>query len=157
VNRKVHDADQRNGVEDVADFLNSSQVEDTRASLAGVHKPIAFNGYGDELPRPNAIEKKVVGNVASLDGPADEALARANIREVRCGPLLNYRGMKGSTWHGSVLIVTRGGISEEYFEPELNLRRISGRVLNRHDTMVPMMWDMKCGLMEDILKVRGSG
>jgi hypothetical protein len=131
VSRKVRDADERGGIADLTDFLNSSRAEGTRTGAAGTHKAIVVNGYGDGLPRPNTIEG-AAENSASLDGPAEEVLARVDIREVRCGPLLNYRGMDGSAWHGSVLIVTRGGISDEYFEPELILKRIGGRVPNRH-------------------------
>lgn len=47
-------------------------------------------------------------------------------REVRCGPLLNYRRAEGNKWYGSVLIVVRGGgssaISE--FSPVLLLKKL---------------------------------
>ncbi|PVH71209.1 hypothetical protein DL98DRAFT_521187 [Cadophora sp. DSE1049] len=46
----------------------------------------------------------------SADGMAAQASLRTDGKEVRCGLLLNYRHMEGSTWHGSVLIVLGGGI-----------------------------------------------
>ncbi|PVH77969.1 hypothetical protein DL98DRAFT_636663 [Cadophora sp. DSE1049] len=61
----------------------------------------------------------------SADGMAAQASLRTDGNEVRCGPLLNYRHMEGSTWHGSVLIVLGGGIQGVEFVPELIIRRVS--------------------------------
>lgn len=62
-------------------------------------------------------------------------------REVRCGPLLNYRRMEGDTWYGSVLIVLRGGRLDDEaqsFKPSLLLRKVGSRdptpQLSRADT-----------------------
>jgi hypothetical protein len=126
-NRK---ADKRNGIADTVD-IDCPHGEGTKNGLAGANKPIVANRYVDGGPNLSDIAE-TVGNSASLDGPAEEIPTRVDIRDVRCGPLLNYRGMRGSTWYGSVLIVTRGGVSKEYFEPELNLRMVSRQVLDIH-------------------------
>jgi len=42
-------------------------------------------------------------------------------KEIVCGPLLNYRRMAGSRWHGSALIVTSGGGKTQSFVPILRL------------------------------------
>jgi hypothetical protein len=68
---------------------------------------------------------------ASLSGPGEGVDAvRTDGRDIRCGPLINYRKMEGSSWHGSVLIVTRGGIQEGSFEPVLKLRKVDGSFSN---------------------------
>jgi hypothetical protein len=65
--------------------------------------------------------------VQSLSAQQGEA-PRANMgtMEVKCGPLLNYRRMENEIWHGSVLIVTKGGgLGEGPAAPELRWRILS--------------------------------
>lgn len=75
-------------------------------------------------------EQNKTGTTDDRASSADGSLAPTNIRtdgrEVRCGPLLNYRRMEGSNWYGSVLIVLRGGIQDVEFVPELALRKVGG-------------------------------
>jgi len=44
-------------------------------------------------------------------------------KEILCGPLLNYRRMEGTRWHGSVLIVTGGSGKPRSPAPTLTLAR----------------------------------
>ncbi|KAI0125571.1 hypothetical protein BJ170DRAFT_684832 [Xylariales sp. AK1849] len=91
----------------LTDFFNSSKAESDRHSTNrnGHFKPIVigFNGSPD----------------GAIDAPAAD-----DRKEVVCGPLLNYRYMEGGVWHGSVLIVTKGGGKTQSFEPILNLGRV---------------------------------
>ena len=96
------EAEARHRSTDLADFLNSSRVEPSKASRsrsATRHKPIAVagNAYNGDSRQG---ESKSFGN---------EVPDSYSKLEVRCGPLLNYRRMENETWIGSVLIVTKGG------------------------------------------------
>jgi hypothetical protein len=119
--KKVREADSHNDVSDLADFLNKSRIEPSAAGAAvGTHKPIVIDRHkaGDG----GAGAQSATG--VPLGGSIDVADAvGTDGREIRCGPLINYRRMEGSTWFGSVLIVTRGGSQDGDFEPELKLRR----------------------------------
>jgi hypothetical protein len=119
--KKVREADSHNDVSDLTDFLNKSRIEPSGAGAAtGTHKAIVIDRHkaGDG----GVGVQSATG--LSLDGNIDVADAvRTDGREVRCGPLINYRRMEGLTWFGSVLIVTKGGIQEGDFEPGLRLRR----------------------------------
>jgi hypothetical protein len=119
--KKVREADSHNDVSGLADFLNKSRIEPSGAgAAAGIHKPIVIGRHTAGDGGAGAQSTKGV----SLDGNIDVANAvKTDGREVRCGPLINYRGMEGPMWFGSVLIVTRGGRQEGNFEPELKLRR----------------------------------
>jgi hypothetical protein len=129
--KKVREPDSHNGVSDLADFLNKSRIEGSGAT--GTHKPIVVDKYkvGDG---PHTMEHGAGGQNSTgvlLSGPGEgEEVARTDGRDVRCGPLINYRRMEGSIWYGSVLIVTRGGIQEGSFEPKLRLRRADSSVLD---------------------------
>ncbi|ORY57517.1 uncharacterized protein BCR38DRAFT_413906 [Pseudomassariella vexata] len=85
---------------DLTNFLNSTRVESDGP---------ATNGTGNFKPI-------VVGGAP--------AFAVDDGKEVVCGPLLNYRRMEGNVWHGSVLIVTKGGGKTQPFQPVLNLGRV---------------------------------
>lgn len=133
--KKVREADSHGGVSDLADFLNKSRIDAPDAGASSrTHKPILINtdnkagvaskSYGPEVGVENA------GGI-SLDGQGEVGDTKGTDgREIRCGPLINYRRMEGSTWHGSVLIVTRGGIQEQPFEPKLKLKRAYEKVSN---------------------------
>ncbi|KAI2783542.1 hypothetical protein F4815DRAFT_355213 [Daldinia loculata] len=86
---------------DLSNFFNSARVE-SDGPAAGNYKPI------------------VVSNVhgAHDGGIVDDG------KEVVCGPLLNYRRMEDRTWHGSVLIVIKGGGKTQAFHPTLSLSRV---------------------------------
>jgi hypothetical protein len=125
--KKVREADSHNNVSGLADFLNKSRIEPLGAgAAAGTHKPIMID-------RSRAEGGGVVAQSAagvSMDGDAGVTdILKTDGREVRCGPLINYRRIEGSMWFGSVLIVTKGGPQEGDFEPELKLRRVE-RVSN---------------------------
>ncbi|KAI0387429.1 hypothetical protein F5Y04DRAFT_240187 [Hypomontagnella monticulosa] len=88
---------------DLSNFLNSTRVEsDGRGTASGNYKPI------------------VIGDV---DGTHDGGVPDDG-KEVVCGPLLNYRRMEGRTWHGSVLVITKGGGKVQSFQPTLRLGRV---------------------------------
>ncbi|KAI0889427.1 uncharacterized protein GGS22DRAFT_71021 [Annulohypoxylon maeteangense] len=87
---------------ELSDFLNSERVEGDRAAADGSYQPIVVGG---------------------TDGVHDAAAIQGG-KEVVCGPLLNYRRMENRTWHGSVLIVTKGGGKTQSFQPILNLGRV---------------------------------
>ncbi|KAI2620870.1 hypothetical protein GGS21DRAFT_536332 [Xylaria nigripes] len=101
----ARDAHSSGSSRDLSDFLNASRVEPTRPATSGAaHRPIivgttheAFNG----------------DTTFNHDG-----------KEVVCGPLLNYRRMEGKAWHGSVLLVTRGGGKTQSYKPTLRLSRV---------------------------------
>ncbi|KAJ9419352.1 hypothetical protein FOXG_07243 [Fusarium oxysporum f. sp. lycopersici 4287] len=57
----------------------------------------------------------------STQGGRSEAL---DSKEIVCGPLLNYRRMHEGRWHGSVLIVVKGGGRQLLHQPFLTLRRV---------------------------------
>jgi hypothetical protein len=116
--KKVREADSHNGVSDLADFLNKSRIEPTGAGSApGIHKPIVVDRHTARDEAQIATGVSLSGNIGVVDA------VRTDGREVKCGPLINYRRIEGSMWFGSVLIVTRGGSQEGNFEPELKLRR----------------------------------
>ncbi|KJZ72614.1 hypothetical protein HIM_07973 [Hirsutella minnesotensis 3608] len=94
----------------LTDFLNAGRTEpDGHVQPGANHQPItiaAAHGLeGEQLDDGR-------GEVASLDG-----------RQIICGPLLNYRRMDESQWHGSVLVVTKGGGQQVLHQPSLYLRR----------------------------------
>lgn len=64
------------------------------------------------------------------EGEAKRAGQPTDGREVRCGPLLNYRRMEENQWYGSVLMVVKGGRLNERdqaFVPTLHLRKVGSR------------------------------
>jgi hypothetical protein len=93
-----------------------------------------------DLPDHNRVspEETRGDDHPALTGPAEAreqmgsaAEAPIDIREIACGPLINYRRREGSRAIYSVLAVTRGGGKVQAFVPTLNLRRI-GRVDGDH-------------------------
>ncbi|CAJ2512997.1 Uu.00g011160.m01.CDS01 [Anthostomella pinea] len=91
--------------QDLTNFLNSTRIESDRPPTNGTgsYKPIVIGGS----------DGAVDGHVGAEDG-----------KEVVCGPLLNYRRMDDNVWHGSVLIVTRGGGKTQRFQPTLHIGRV---------------------------------
>lgn len=64
------------------------------------------------------------------EGESKRAGQQTDGREVRCGPLLNYRRMQDNQWYGSVLMVMKGGRLNErdqQFVPTLFLRKVGSR------------------------------
>lgn len=75
------------------------------------------------------------------EGEAKRAGQPTDGREVRCGPLLNYRRMEDNQWYGSVLMVVKGGRlndEDQQYVPALHLRKVGSRdptpQLSRADT-----------------------
>ena len=99
----------------LADFLNSNRAEPgSRPDAAAKSEPIV-------VPEEANRTEKPCGN--------------AMTHEIVCGPLLNYRGMRGNQWVGSALVVVKGGGDSVPASPVLQLRRV-GSVDGR--TFVPM-------------------
>lgn len=112
----AREADTADTTHDLAEFINkSSRVERPadRPITSGGHKPImiaAGHAEGAALPQD-----------APEDGRGDEPV---DGKEIVCGPLLNYRRMDDGRWHGSVLVVVKGGGHKVLFQPSLILRRV---------------------------------
>ncbi|OTA91277.1 hypothetical protein M434DRAFT_13242 [Hypoxylon sp. CO27-5] len=113
---------------DLSDFFNKSRIEGDRPPT---------NGSGNYKPI-------VIGN---SDG-VHEGVGTDDGKEIVCGPLLNYRRMEDKTWHGSVLIVTKGGGKVQTFQPILSLGRVgesatngetngSNQIRSNHGTDIP--------------------
>jgi hypothetical protein len=128
--KEVREADERNGVLDLSTFLNQSRIEGTGDGYK-TSRPVGPAAGGKENGGLDPIEEGVGAQNptgAPMSGHQNEGYGRpTDGREVRCGPLINYRRMEGNRWFGSVLIVTRGGIGDSGFEPELVLRRVGAR------------------------------
>ncbi|KAK0633490.1 hypothetical protein B0T14DRAFT_466422 [Immersiella caudata] len=119
---KARDADSHSPVADLADFLNSSRIS-----------PGSAGGGGSRPTTPRYIP--VIAGAAEArdavqgggDGGAADVRARTaektDGRDIDCGPLINYRRMEGSTWVGSVLVVTRGGGKTQEWIPGLVFKR----------------------------------
>lgn len=92
----------------LASFLNSDRVEadGDNATALGRHQPISVAAEPGQLDHGR-------GEVVGPDG-----------REIVCGPLLNYRRMDEGQWHGSVLIVVKGGGHQVLYQPSLSLQRV---------------------------------
>lgn len=93
----------------LSSFLNKSRVESDRPPTndTGNFKPIVI-GAAD----------------GATDEPAANGAAPDDGKDVVCGPLLNYRRMEGNVWHGSVLVVTKGGGKTQEFKPVLHIGRV---------------------------------
>ena len=119
--QQARDADSHNRVNELADFLSTSRIS----------PPADSGGSRPTTPRfipviAGAAEAR--NNVhGDEDGPGAADLAprghAPDGRDIAVGPLINYRRMEGSTWIGSVLVVTRGGGKTQSFVPGLTLRR----------------------------------
>lgn len=161
----VRPAEAHEGVDELASFLNSTRIEGTGEPLSagGVVpgapgsnvniQPIVVNKYGEGN---GANEGLAAANVSAFGGPlagsdaGPEAQNLDNIesfmgplggmtdgKEVKCGPLLNYRRMDGNRWFGSVLVVTKGGKipdGHDQWVPELVLKKLGYRAPNGHVT-----------------------
>jgi hypothetical protein len=139
--RQVRGAEESSSsTKDLTDFLNKTRIDDSERprTAGGRYQPIVVEKFGDGLPRRNGepsaaagsparadagVETQHEGSIEQHDGPLEET----DGREVRCGPLLNYRRMENGVWHGSVLLVVKGGIIEEEFIPVLLLQKAANR------------------------------
>lgn len=98
---------------DLANFINKSSRLEPDSHGGGNYKPVMVAaGHAEGDDRPEDAPEDGRGEVAE-DG-----------KLIVCGPLLNYRRMDDGRWHGSVLIVTRGGGTEAIIQPSLILRRV---------------------------------
>jgi hypothetical protein len=123
----AREADSRGGgVSDLADFLNKSRIDPSEIRADATSRP--------HTPRFKPVvagaSEARVATAHAQDGPghgAEVAAAPpADGKEIVCGPLLNYRRMEGTTWIGSVLVVTAGGGRTQPIVPTLDLRRVGG-------------------------------
>lgn len=91
---------------DLADFLNNSRMEPPGDRVGkGGHTPIFVKGsHGGEFAEGLAARSS---NGYLLQKEAAASMGVGLGWEVKCGPLLNYRGMEEEVWHGSVLIVIK--------------------------------------------------
>lgn len=99
---------------DLASFINkSSRIEHDGHGGGGNYQPVMVAaGHTDGDGRPQ-------------DAPEDGRGAEAEDGKlIVCGPLLNYRHMEDGRWHGSVLVVIKGGGTEVLFQPSLIIRRV---------------------------------
>ncbi|KAH8881269.1 hypothetical protein GQ53DRAFT_518189 [Thozetella sp. PMI_491] len=116
----ARDADVRGDTNDLASFLNASRISPEKA---------ANNGDGPNTPRfkpimAGAMEARDATNGDSAPDVATDPPAVLDGKEIAVGPLLNYRRMENDTWHGSVLVVVKGGGKEQAFVPTLELHRV---------------------------------
>lgn len=114
-------AEAKSGTMDLADFLNSSRVEPDDSSRSRPDSIAASNNKHT----PIMLDGKVAD--AAGEPHLDQDLAHAEPQDgktIACGPLLNYKRMEGTTWIGSVLVVTKGGGKTQAFVPTLVLRRV---------------------------------
>ncbi|KAI1820046.1 hypothetical protein F4861DRAFT_92703 [Xylaria intraflava] len=112
----ARDAQSASSSKDLSDFLNASRVEPSRPTTSRTTR----NGHG-----AGAAHKPIV--IGNPDGVfARDTAVTHDGKEVICGPLLNYRRMTGNTWHGSVLLVIRGGGKTQSYQPTLHLARDGG-------------------------------
>ncbi|KFX95338.1 hypothetical protein V490_03914 [Pseudogymnoascus sp. VKM F-3557] len=139
---EVRAADEHTGTGDLTNFLNTTRMEGTgqplsetgHAPASGVpYKPITANSYGqfddanERVATANAPPPTGLSGGQPAAGHTQVRVESTDGKEVRCGPLLNYRRMEGSTWFGSVLVVVQGGVTEQAHEawvPELLLKKI---------------------------------
>jgi hypothetical protein len=113
------EVDERNGIKDLADFLNTTRVEPpgSSGSAAPKSKPIMVAGNTHSA----SIGVQSLGTQRVVGGEAPQG--NTGTMEVKCGPLLNYRRMENEIWYGSVLIVTKGGgLAQSPVALELKLR-----------------------------------
>ncbi|KAE9376832.1 hypothetical protein N431DRAFT_331192 [Stipitochalara longipes BDJ] len=114
------EAGERGASKDLADFLNTTRVEAPPGSGAPKSKPLMVPG---NVPRAEAQD---ISSQAPTFALGEATQANTGTMEVKCGPLLNYRRMENETWHGSVLIVTKGGgLGDGPAVPELRLKILS--------------------------------
>lgn len=112
-------AEAKSGTHDLVNFLNSARVAPDEASPSrpgssspNKHTPIMLDGHVAEA----AGEPHLDIDPAHAE-PQDG-------KTIACGPLLNYRRTEGSTWIGSVLVVTKGGGRTQEFVPTLAIHRV---------------------------------
>ncbi|KAK0656515.1 hypothetical protein B0T16DRAFT_452076 [Cercophora newfieldiana] len=120
--QQAREADSRNRVNELADFLNSSRISPSETEQQRPTTPrfIPVMAGAAEARAKSEGEGEGADHLGVPPrGPPTDG------KEVVVGPLINYRRMEGSTWVGSVLVVTRGGGKgpEEGFVPNLVLRR----------------------------------
>ena len=86
-----------------------------------------FDDANERVATANAPAPVGLGGAPAAAGHTEVNREIVDGKEVRCGPLLNYRRMENRTWFGSVLVVVQGGITEQQHEawvPELMLKKI---------------------------------
>lgn len=120
-------ANERTSSKDLAEFLYTSRFDPPKSSGSGSssrHTPIVISGNvydGAGLCEPNTRHQE---NKLGEKGAAQ-------VLEVKCGPLLNYKRMENGIWFGSVLVITKGGGPQgtSAVVPELHLKLAVGAVL----------------------------
>jgi len=128
------EAEARGRVNDLADFLNSSRISPEEAKAADRRAPaapkstdiMAAAASQDTTAAGAGAPSSSHGEVDAVPAsPTEEAHHKTppDGKEIAVGPLLNYRRMEGDQWHGSVLVVTKGGGKTQSFVPTLVVRR----------------------------------
>jgi hypothetical protein len=111
---------------------HDGQDDGSRAhgAQAGGAYAVNQNGVIDQADHSKAGEEAALDakdreNVAKIQKDLGPEGQETDGREVRCGPLLNYRRMEGDRWFGSVLVVVRGGrVTQPDWVPELKLSQV---------------------------------
>jgi len=121
---QARDADSRGRVGDLADFLNSSRIsppagESSSRPTTPRFKPV-MAGAAEARQNVHGDEPETDTDIVPHGPPPDG-------KDIAVGPLINYRRMEGTTWVGSVLVVTRGGGKTQSFVPTLHLRRADAK------------------------------
>lgn len=114
----ARDPEVRGQTTDLAKFLNSTRVA-PEDNPAGPREP------GASKSKPIVIDPE---HAAAVGEPEPENVDPTQAvpqdgKTIACGPLLNYKHMDGNQWHGSVLVVTKGGGKEPAPAPTLILRQ----------------------------------
>lgn len=114
----------RGRVNDLANFLNSSRISPDDAGA--LDRPPGTPRFKPIMA--GAAEAREATNGSRPVTAASRAGPPPDGKEIAVGPLLNYRRMEGTTWIGSVLVVTKGGGKTQLFEPTLVLGRAGEQV-----------------------------
>ncbi|KAG6224831.1 hypothetical protein E4U26_003468 [Claviceps purpurea] len=93
----------------LANFLNGSRIEPSENASGANFQPIAIPVIQTKGEEPEDDHHKE----SEVDG-----------KEIVCGPLLNYRYMDENHWHGSVMVVAKGGGKNILYQPSLVMRRV---------------------------------
>ncbi len=126
--RESHSA---SGTHDLASFINKSSRIERPAD-----RPATSGNYQPVMEAARQAESQDHTHDAGQEERGRAQEVPADGKEIICGPLLNYRRMENGRWHGSVLIVVKGGGPRVLYQPSLVLRRV-GAVGQVSSTQAP--------------------
>lgn len=123
------------GSKDLVDFFNKDRIDaPSHSALPGGPKSKPIIIAGNSTHSGGGGGTHAVGAQNGEEGLQYREDAKTPL-DIECGPLLNYRRMEKEIWHGSVLIVTKGGGERETSEvPVLNWK-VKGTRENRTATL----------------------